>query len=81
MQVFGVESLYCRENATKKVSFRRLVCNTHLSLVPFYASKGTSLFGYAFHSPITFLYKSRPFSVSRYVCSGLLGEPGKDMVT
>ena len=24
MQVFGVESLYCRENATKKVSFRRL---------------------------------------------------------
>ena len=39
MQVFGVESLYCRENATKKVSFRRLVCNTHLLLVPFHASK------------------------------------------
>ena len=39
MQVFVVESLYCRENATKKVSFRRLVCNTHLLLVPFHASK------------------------------------------
>ena len=43
MQVFGVESLYCCENATKKVSFRRLVCNTHLLLVPFYAPKGTSI--------------------------------------
>ena len=43
MQVFGVESLYCRENATKKVSFRRLVCNTHLLLVPFYVPKGTSI--------------------------------------
>ena len=43
MQVFGVESLYCCENATKKVSFRRLVCNTHLLLVPFLVSKGTSL--------------------------------------
>ena len=43
MQVFGVESSYCRENATKKVSFRRLVCNTHLLLVPFYVPKGTSI--------------------------------------
>ena len=43
MQVFVVESLYCRENATKKVSFRRLVCNTHLLLVPFHAPKGTSI--------------------------------------
>jgi hypothetical protein len=33
MQVFVVESLYCNENATKKVSFRRLVSNTHLWLV------------------------------------------------
>ena len=43
MQVFFVESLYCRENATKKASFRRLVCNTHLQLVPFCAQKGTSI--------------------------------------
>ena len=41
-KIFGVESLYCRENSTKKVSFRRLVCNTHLLLVPFHAPKGTS---------------------------------------
>ena len=45
MQVFVVESLYCRENATKKVSFRRLVCNTHLLLVPFYVPKGTFSYG------------------------------------
>ncbi len=41
MQVFVVESLYCRENATKKVSFRRLVILIY-SLFLFVRQKGTS---------------------------------------
>lgn len=44
MQVFGVESLYCRENATKKVSFRRL----------FHIVLGTLLGTWAWDIPVFF---------------------------
>lgn len=48
MQVFVVESLYCRENATKKVSFRRLVCIKTINPIKFYFiwQKSTRMFAY-----------------------------------
>ena len=75
MQVFGVESLYCCENATKKVSFRRLVCNTHLLACSFLSvkrNKHLSSSMYLFGSPIYWLVPfcaSKGTSYSLIICS------------